>query len=127
MNRSDMTTCNDEEVDSIVQEKAEDYKRIIASMKETIKQQCSLVVDKAYQWKKSREERDGKAPTQNLPQHWAWNPEKEKWKNTCTGLVVHGNEDENPGFLLTSWNDMTPRDWITVLDSLMLMSYSRHF
>ena len=109
-------------------EKEEDAKKIVALMKSAIKQQCGLIVKKANQWKKSREQRGGKAPNNNnLPEHWKWLENRSQWKNTCTGLVVPGNEDENPGFRLTSWDDMTPRDWITVIDSIMLMSYNKYF
>lgn len=108
-------------------EKEEDAKKIVALMKSAIKQQCGLIVRKAYQWKKSREQRGGKALNHNLPEHWKWLKNRSQWKNTCTGLVVPGNEDENPGFCLTSWDDMTPRDWITVIDSIMLMSYNKYF
>ena len=110
-----------------VDEKEEDFKKIVASMKNSIKQQCGLIVEKAYQWKKSREQRGGKAPTNNLPGHWKWIEGRSQWKNTCTGLVVPGNQDENPGFRLTSWDDMTPRDWISVIDSIMLMCHNKHF
>ena len=108
-------------------EKEEDAKKIVALMKSAIKQQCGLIVKKACQWKKSREQRGGKALNHNLPEHWKWLKNRSQWKNTCTGLVVPGNEDENPGFCLTSWDDMTPRDWITVIDSIMLMSYNKYF
>ena len=108
-------------------EKEEDAKKIVALMKSAIKQQCGLIVKKAYQWKKSREQRGGKALNHNLPEHWKWLKNRSQWKNTCTGLVVPGNEDENPGFRLTSWDDMAPRDWITVIDSIMLMSYNKYF
>ena len=111
----------------VADEKEEDAKKIVALMKSAIKQQCGLIVRKAYQWKKSREQRGGKALNHNLPEHWKWLKNRSQWKNTCTGLVVPGNEDENPGFRLTSWDDMTPRDWITVIDSIMLMSYNKYF
>lgn len=110
-----------------VNEKEEDAKKILASMKSAIKQQYGLIVEKAHQWKKSREQRGGKAPTHNLPEHWKWIENRSQWKNTRTGLVVSGNEDENPGFRLTSWDDMSPRDWISVIDSIMLMSYNKYF
>ena len=110
-----------------VNEKEEDFNKIVASMKSAIKQQCGLIIEKAYQWKKSREQRGGKAPTNNLPEHWKWVESRSQWKNTCTGLVVPGNEDENPGFQLTSWDDMTPRDWISVIDSIMLMCHNKYF
>jgi GTPase SAR1 family protein len=111
----------------VANEKEEDAKKIVASMKEAIKQQCALIVEKAYQWKKSREQRGGKAPTHNLPEHWKWVENRSQWKNTCTGRVIPGNEDENPGFCLTSWDDMTPRDWVGVIDSIMLMCHNKYF
>ena len=110
-----------------VNEREEYFNKIVASMKGAIKQQCGLIIEKAYQWKKSREQRGGKAPTNNLPEHWKWIESKSQWKNTCTGLVVPGNEDESPGFRLTSWDDMTPRDWISVIDSIMLMCHNEYF
>lgn len=110
-----------------VNEREEDFNKIVASMKGAIKQQCGLIIEKAYRWKKSREQRGGKAPTSNLPEHWRWVEGKSQWKNICTGLVVPGNEDENPGFRLTSWDDMTPRDWISVIDSILLMCHNKYF
>jgi hypothetical protein len=64
---------------------------------------------------------------QNLPADnpHHWERHGNGWKNKYTDKVVAG--EHNPVTGKVTWSKLTPYDWRTMLNSILLLSYSKHF
>jgi hypothetical protein len=60
--------------------------------------------------------------------HWEWKEENCKWYNKYdTSDVRDGSKDINPALITTSWENAQPKDWCTMIYSLLLLKYNKHF
>jgi len=67
-------------------------------------------------------------PEGDRPEHWVWFERGQKWKHKYTGVLKSGTKDQNPcPPKKLAWNNMSPRDWTAVINSILLMVHNKHF
>lgn len=60
--------------------------------------------------------------------HWKWNEHHAKWHNIYDKSDVrHGSKDINPALIPTRWKYMYRKDWCTMIYSILLLKYNKHF
>ena len=145
----------------------ENEQKIIASMKDLIKHQVALIIEKAGEW---TPQILTLAPPNRYPEYWAWKEHEgrwynskinssysnqcfsgpqdtypadllesswaydrasQKWKSKYSNKEVEGAENENPATGpfpgLSNWTGMSPKDWSTVVGSILLLSSRKVF
>mmetsp|Transcript_15008 Transcript_15008/g.32341 ORF Transcript_15008/g.32341 Transcript_15008/m.32341 type:complete len:703 (-) Transcript_15008:352-2460(-) len=138
-------------------------KKIIDAMKDLIRQQINVILEKEAGWVPTELPNNNGAsppsyrahwtwngsywynsasgrsdytskdyhPEDTFPDSWVWHDETCKWKSQYSGKEIEGTHDKNPANKpfppLSSWEDMSPRDWSTVASSILILSGRKAF
>jgi hypothetical protein len=122
--------------------------KVIASMERLVAIQCGIMLEKekawdvagsnmvvpcAYRSHESNGERvwlntttsqsiRGEFPPES-PFHWE--KTNSGWLNKLTNFVVQS--ERNPGFGKVNWESLSQHDWFTIIPSILLLTYNKHF
>jgi hypothetical protein len=124
--------------------------RVIASMERLVTMQCGIMLEKETKWDAARSNIkvppayrsfrspdstktlwlntttnqmiSGKVPPES-PFHWE--KTNHGWKNKLTRSVVQS--ERNPGFEKVTWESLSQHDWFTIIRSILLLTYHKHF
>ena len=69
-------------------------------------------------------------PEERYESAWVYNDAAKTWKNRYSNKEVGGAENENPASKpvpLSSWTGMSPKDWTTIVGSILLLSRHKAF
>ena len=138
-------------------------KKIVDAMKDLIRQQISVVLEKESGWTPKLDRvsfssnrypkcwiyQRGRGrwynnqthqyayncqdehPGDVFPEAWRWNAVTGKWRSSYSGKEEEGTETQNPANKpippLSSWDGMSPKDWSTVISSILLVVHRRKF
>lgn len=73
----------------------------------------------------------GKAPPTQHPFYWTTarttfaDGTSQVWINSLTGRSV--TSKKNPDLPQLTWNNLSPDDWVTIMNSILLMAHDKHF